>query len=268
MSDVQGQIIEVAHDLLAIEVNTIVKPNMTATRMRNVAHTLLDIISEYDATILLHEPTAKRDDAGSPSPANEIASAKASTDTQPDPKSQPPAEGKKLSPPLHDLDAEIESLSDRARKAIKRWKQPPASAAESLEAETELYVLNRIRDNCDTIRGLFDSLAQRSSDGKASLRGVSRQNATMRDIALTTNERLQLRKIWEVGTERVMMQTVIHLNGDVFTRISRQVADGGPDSTTLLGIHNRGVSMAVDFWGKLSDIVVGMFKTLFEKLKL
>ena len=46
MSDVQGQIIEVAHDLLAIEVNTIVKPNMTATRMRNVAHTLLDIISD------------------------------------------------------------------------------------------------------------------------------------------------------------------------------------------------------------------------------
>ncbi len=266
MSDVQGQLIEVAHDLLAIEVNTIVKPNMTATRMRNVAHTLLDIIGEYDTTLLRHEAISKKDDAGTPSSMN--LGSGASTDGQSIPKSQPAVDGKKQPPPSHDLDQEIEQLSDRARRAIKRWKQQPGDAAASPEAETELYVLNRIRDNCDTIRGLFDSLAQRSSDGRAALRGVSRQNATMRDIALTTSERLQLRKIWEVGTERVMMQTVIHLNGDVFTRISRQVAEGGPDSSTLLGIHNRGVSMAVDFWGKLSDIVVGMFKTLFEKLKM
>ena len=107
--------------------------------------------------------------------------------------------------------------------------------------ESNRYVVARIRDNCDTILGLFDALKERPGSGFTAQTVVSRQNATRTDFQLTTSERLQLRKIWEVGTETVMMQTVIHLNGDVFTRMNGLIATGDQRSTMVVGIHTQGV---------------------------
>ena len=238
MSDFQGQLIEVAHDLLAIEVNTIVKPNMTATRMRNVAHTLLDIISEYDLTLCQEETQQEN-------PEKTIHTTR----------------------DIH-LEGEIQRLSQRARDLLDPKKPKLKSEKPAAEMESNRYVVARIRDNCDTILGLFDALKERPGSGFTAQTVVSRQNATRTDFQLTTSERLQLRKIWEVGTETVMMQTVIHLNGDVFTRMNGLIATGDQRSTMVVGIHTQGVQKAVEFWDKLSSIVVGMFKTLFAEFKL
>lgn len=237
MSDFQGQLIEVAHDLLAIEVNTIVKPNMTATRMRNVAHTLLDIIGEYDEELL-------KEETSNPNPDKSFDTTK----------------GVAL------VDA-IKQLSKRARTILAHKDAQPSPDKPAAESDSRRYVITRIRDNCDTILGLFDALAAREGSAAAGSQPVTRMNATIVDIPLTTSERLQLRKIWEVGTETVMMQTVIHLNGDVFTRMNRQIAEGSPNSAIILDIHSQGVQKAVKFWNKLSKVVVGMFTALVTKLK-
>jgi len=38
-------------------------------------------------------------------------------------------------------------------------------------------------------------------------------------IELTPKELLCVRKVWEIGTERVVMQTVVQLDGDIVNRI-------------------------------------------------
>ncbi|HMU41055.1 MAG TPA: hypothetical protein PKE31_18765 [Pseudomonadota bacterium] len=248
MSDLQGQLIEVVQDLLAIEVNTIVKPNMTATRMRNVAHTLLDIISEYDAE-LARLDHLQRTLLG-------------------DPAEQP---FQKLSTTQHlDLDIEVESLSSRARKLCKTAALLPHNTGAEGFGDSERYLLIRIRDNCDTILGIFDALKAREKEasgkgkesGRSILKGVCRKNATTTNIPLHTGERLQLRKIWEIGTEEVKMQTVIQLSGDVFTRIQRELAEGQSAYPKVVELHNQGVSLAVGYWQKLSELVLSFFNSL------
>lgn len=248
MSEVRDQLLEVAHDLFAIEVNTIVKPNMTATRMRNVAHTLLDIISEYDSALRSLEP---------PAPAESVIP-KLSTQNE------------------LDVEAEVRKLADRARAAIRYWQvklSPSEMGQQSREQETtesNYLLLCRIRDNCDQLFGLFDMLRARQPQGTVGipeLQKLSRQNATQREITLRTGERMQLRKIWEVGTETVLMQTVIHLNGDIFTRMQSQMARSTDEGKRILDIHNRGVSVAVSYWQQLSDLVANFFQNLFPSLK-
>ncbi|MFO0656688.1 MAG: hypothetical protein U0787_16635 [Polyangia bacterium] len=236
MSDVQGQIIEVAHDLLAIEVNTIVKPNMTATRMRNVAHTLLDIISEYDLTLCQEETQQEN-------PEKTIHTTR----------------------DIH-LEGEIQRLSQRARDLLDPKKPKLKSEKPAAEMESNRYVVARIRDNCDTILGLFDALKERPGSGFTAQTVVSRQNATRRTFSSPQVNDSSFAK--SMGTETVMMQTVIHLNGDVFTRMNGLIATGDQRSTMVVGIHTQGVQKAVEFWDKLSSIVVGMFKTLFAEFKL
>lgn len=243
MSDIQGQLIEVVNDLLAIEVNTIVKPNMTATRMRNVAHTLLDIITEYDGELSRIENRLNR-----------VGPPRIST-----------RQGV-------DLDTEIEKLSSRARHLYADVKKLPSVDEPSGFDESDKYLLVRIKDNCDLIQGIFDAIAARQKaeeKGKTAneaaisvLKGVTRQNATLIHISLQTEERLQLRKIWEVGTEEVKMQTVVHLNGDIFTRVQRELAHGAPEYQRIVKLHNQGVKLAVGYWKSLSELVLSFFKSL------
>ena len=55
-------------------------------------------------------------------------------------------------------------------------------------------------------------------------------------------QRIEFRKIWEIGAERIAMQTVLQLDGDVVTRI----APGG--DARLFEAHQRGVNLAFGYW--------------------
>lgn len=77
---------------------------------------------------------------------------------------------------------------------------------------------------------------------------------------LTSNELVTIRKAWEIGTEKIAMQTVIQLDGDVVTRISPEYAK--PDKKVIHEIHQQGVSISMKAWGEL----VGVVKEFFEKI--
>lgn len=65
-----------------------------------------------------------------------------------------------------------------------------------------------------------------------------------------------LRKAWEIGTERVLLQSVIHVDGDVTTRIAERVFIK-PDPQ-LLQIHNEAVNTSVRFWSNLVKTIKEM----------
>lgn len=56
------------------------------------------------------------------------------------------------------------------------------------------------------------------------------------DLDLTAEQVALIHKAWDVGTERIVLQTVIQIDGDVTTRISKRFAKN-PDNT-ILQIHN------------------------------
>ena len=85
-------------------------------------------------------------------------------------------------------------------------------------------------------------------------RGVTRDTKDPRALPLTADEILVVRKVWEVGTEAVVMQTVAQLDGDVITRVQR--ARLGPADKPVHDLHREAVGNALKHWQFLVDTLV------------
>ena len=64
---------------------------------------------------------------------------------------------------------------------------------------------------------------------------------------------ISVRKIWEIGTEQIVAQTVVQLNGDVLTRVQEWVRE--PGAETLFAVHRQSIDIAVASWRHLLDVV-------------
>lgn len=73
-------------------------------------------------------------------------------------------------------------------------------------------------------------------------------------------DRAQIRKIWEIGAERVLIQTVIQVEGDVITRISPEIQSS--DKQHLLPIHQDCVKTAMQTWAALIGIAEGLISAV------
>ncbi|GEM_PF-1976502 len=83
------------------------------------------------------------------------------------------------------------------------------------------------------------------------------------DLELNASQLSLLRKVSEIGTERIMLQTVIHADGDVTTRIAERLIY--EPNETLFNIHNQAVDSSVRFWGNLVDTIGRMASGLLGK---
>jgi len=84
------------------------------------------------------------------------------------------------------------------------------------------------------------------------------------DLPLAPNQILRLRKAWDLGTEEIVMQTIIDIEGDVTSRIMRSFALS-PDKT-VLEIHNQAIHIATGMWKSLVQTVASMANKAFEQL--
>jgi hypothetical protein len=145
-----------------------------------------------------------------------------------------------------DAARELQGLPRNEKAAEKAL--PTAKLTDAQNAN--LLLLCRIRDTSDQLKGLVPAG-----------RSFNRQNADAEVIPLDDRQRLVLRKAWELGTEQVVMQTVVYLDGDVITRIRPDIAEG--NRRDLLDVHQKGVDTSMAFWRHLVDVVrsiVGAFK--------
>ena len=81
---------------------------------------------------------------------------------------------------------------------------------------------------------------------------------------LSQGEVVLLRKIWEVGTETIAMQTVVLIDGDVFNRIQ----SGWETDTeqTLHSLHRQAVEASVAQWTSLFRIAAELIGSVFQGL--
>ena len=77
---------------------------------------------------------------------------------------------------------------------------------------------------------------------------------------LSVSDRAQIRKIWEIGTETVLVQTVIDIEGDVLTRINPLVAEG--TRPHVLEIHQSGIETSMKMWGNLVAVAGQLLEAL------
>lgn len=225
-----------ARDLLRLQVNTIVRDNMTAEPMPAVPHALLDIAGDYANTLCalgINLPRYFESEPGDPSTVVPGWLAVAGS--------------------VSDRLTVSSDTFDRLRWAAK-WANASRDAEATRIAPERRVLLDRIVNNSDAIKEMFKSF------GAGMDRFVGKTRAQL--IAMTiepgsyeipADAVILLQKIWDIGVEQIVAQTVVYVSGDITTRV--QEALRNPGSEALFAIHRQSIDVSVACWRYLLDAV-------------
>lgn len=227
-------------NLLQLEVNTILKDEMTAQPMPALPHALLDVAGNYYRrmvsfgvpTHLFFTPDCKPGDVAADSV---VIGPQAET---------PPHD-------LRPLSVDPETF-DRLRWAARR--------AEGKIADPQRrQILVRIRNNCDTLKAILERADYDREERltRANLAGRAKETRDL--LTVDRDDYVMVQKIWDVGTEQVMIQTAISVTGDVNTRIRRGLS--AEEQAALLEVHKIGVTVSVESWRHLVATAVDLLRT-------
>ncbi len=236
MADIHESLRTVARDLFNLEINTVIKDNMTARKMPDPANAILDIAQTYATKLLeLGIPLGYAFAEGNPD----------------------------FQKPLKEWSKEAFSY-DRltvGEDTFGRLRWASVAGQRGLEnlAADDRIVIVRIAGNSDQLKGLLQCLDDRlQSAGIAgeNRRGLNRKMTSSRSrslLHLEPGDLTMLRKIWEVGVEKVVIQSVIQLDGDVITRIQKRYTE--QDQRHVFEFHMMSVDLSVRFWGVMANTV-------------
>jgi hypothetical protein len=221
-----------ARSLLNIEANTIIRDNMTAEPMPPVPHALLDLASQYSQVLCGLRVDLR---AYFAVPLDGLA------DTAPAWVPNPSE--------LSDLVTVSADTFDRLRWAAKHAMRPGVATASS-----DRVLLDRIVNNCDAIKEMF----KRFGAAIAPYRDKSREQLTELAVshaadAINVDDLVVLQKMWDIGTETIVAQTIVRVTGDVTTRVQRELTLPGGES--LFAIHRQTVDVSISCWRNLVRVV-------------
>jgi hypothetical protein len=237
---------EIAGSLLCLEINTIISEGMTAEKMPVAGEALIRVAQEYQRFLCnrLHElanlgavraflPHLGVDDA---------ARLAAFFDWE-----------------VHSGDWRTFVILRRVARVCQMARNMP-SVQDSLRPEHDT-IIDRIISNCDQLKGIFLGLDQPDMPVDQEIVALAERNQeSMLDLG--PDAIVKLRKIWELGTETVVMQTVIQIDGDVVSRI--QAGRDRAEDRILHEIHRSAVEVSFQHWSFLVKLVDSVFGRFFR----
>ncbi len=247
-------------DLLNIEVSIIVKPGMTARKMPEPPHALLDVIGDYD-TFLCIVGNMLNDKW--PDPAARPVQVRPSVEPSDTKKPHPRTgwDGRLTTPLIVESVDDVVSfetfdlLRERAVEAESVYRH--AVGWRLIEPDEKGVILKRIYRNCDQLKGILAHKAVADAVGG----GIYRDAAPVPVLPLATDEVINLRKIWEVGTETVVMQSMAQLDGDIITRIQKGREDASDQA--IHELHRQSLESALKHWKFLGETAALFLRSFF-----
>ncbi len=255
----------IVDDLLNLEIDVIIKPGMTARKMPEPPHALLDVIGAYDTFLCQVGNRLNPVWESLGRPPVQVRPSVESAKPQSRNRQTDPATGR-LTKPLRtesvpDVVSEdvFDNLRERAVEAEAVYRRLVVIDDRKRVPEDETgVILTRIFRNCDQIKAILTRREVSAVlDG-----GIGRDDAGTIVLPLESSEIVALRKIWEIGTETVVMQTVAQLDGDIVTRVQRgrEAAVYKP----LHDLHQEAVASALEHWRFLAQTVATFLSTVLR----
>jgi hypothetical protein len=241
-------LVAVARSLLNIEVNTIVRDCMTGEPMPPIPHALLDIAGDYARELC---------GLGVQLTAYFVAGAG-------DPEKLSPGWVRHPTPVSNQLTISMDTF-DRLRWAAK-WAAGAADRRAEKLSQAKLALLDRIVNNADAIKEMF----KRFDDGfSAQFLNKNRDQLLAMAIrpgsyVVLPDDVIVLQKIWDIGMEEIVVQTIVMMTGDVTTRMQEGLA--GVRSEALFTIHRQSVDVSVARWKALLDALSAIAGTTMGAL--
>lgn len=217
-------------DITHLQVDTILADTIQGVAMSDERHALIELAQTYHAKL---ERLAVPEAAAPP----QAATATASEET-----------GKML---LKGNRAAFEWLAEVSRGALAQAK------LSGDDAQEDRGILRRMVDQCVKLEGM---LSRAGDENDFSAAGLATKKPPL--LELSPQERIELRKAWELGTHTVVMQTCIAMDGDVVNRVARGYAD--QKYLELHKLHNQAVQTSVNTWQFIVKGVVTFLKDVLS----
>jgi hypothetical protein len=102
-------------------------------------------------------------------------------------------------------------------------------------------------------------------DTISTFRLMSRNDAEKQELNLDLRQLMVIKKANDIGTEKVVLQTIIGIDGDITTRISQSFAN--QPVNFINSMHHEAIVISVKFWENLVNVVVKLGESIFGSLK-
>lgn len=275
-SDWAAQLKEIASDLTAIEINTIAASGMTGRKMPAWPHALIDIAQKYadfltgdsvrldldafkdDYDVFSKVPPQSQDKDEEASPARELR----------DLPLRFRAGHSSYTFQLTNGEQTFDMLRWAARNVVElsRGHGPAAVAPTPLHGpppdmdDATRTILIRIQRSCDQLEGTAKSLRRLSADHidvtRAQLQKLEDEGTTPPRAPADAITRI--RKIWDIGADQIIMQTVMQLDGDVIFRARRDAL--AQANQPFAQAHERATGIALGHWHNLFNLLTGLLR--------
>lgn len=265
---------EIGRDLLVMEISTIESDSITGHKMPWFPHAVIDILTKYADWLALTRDVKMGTILALPGPLTRDALFELTLDEASD------ADTK-----LTNGWRSIEQIRRTAKLLLddevmrELGKKPLNSVEQSLA--------NRIRRNCDQLKTIIvrfrgvepwqqyflctaalKNIAEartdtgsneawtafREADKGLTRLGIAKsleRSGNPEKAVLDSDAVIRLRKIWELGTDIIVAQTIVHVDGDTVTKFQRGIEQ--ERLAFCMDIHNQGVDTAVKQWKTLFD---------------
>ncbi len=166
----------------------------------------------------------------------------------------------------------FEELSDRAESSIALIRKNSESIPFPLEEmNSDIMMLQRVHNISDDIMRILkmDGVDPCKDNPKCDFdnpdmvddfRNMTARESEKYELNLDLRQLMVFKKANDIGTERVVMQTVIGMDGDVTTRISKSFAE--QPIVFIDKLHHEAIGISVDFWKSLITVVVKLGESL------
>jgi hypothetical protein len=215
----------IARDLSHLQINTIIKSHISGGAMPAIRFALCDISSRYAIKLV------------------ELSSGSSTVLTD-----QPNLGGYKA----------FDHYQAIAKKLIMELEKSDT------EDKQNLYMLQRIRSNSNRVKLMLHGDDAESQNELPRAQIAERMKKGLPDLPLAREDYSMVRKLWELGTEEVAMQTVLELDGDVVLRISPRYA--GQNADAIHKLHNASVDLSYQYWNTIIKLVAQFIDTVFKSL--
>lgn len=294
-------------NLLTLEVNTVIKDGLTATKMPPLPFALLDILAIYanclrsydlnlepyfeldrDRLWLALDDQAQR---GEPKAEKLIDEAERAYQAA---HRREPEQRSELFNYLTDLwpvleQAQLPSPSsnrfsmEQVTNGWDSFERVRIAANQAMDFRTfapaDAALLMRIVGNCSRLKFIAQGL-QREGEVRqawAQLIPKTRNQLLMGDMhhkgvpldRLATQHQAAVRKMWELGTEQVVAQTSIQVDGDVLTRLSPALLEQQSELVRkqILDAHQHSISTSLSYWKLLVEVAQRLGDRLGARLR-
>jgi len=156
----------------------------------------------------------------------------------------------------------VERFAANSSGIIGMFKKRRATYQKQIEAGEDGFSTERV------IGGIINNKYASQIFSKGWNNDVSLSDINkMEDMELYPEEITLIRKVWEIGTQQVLLQTIVQLDGDVTSYIATPLLEMHQTLQNLiLGIHNDAVATSTRSWSALFNTVMNIAGKTIDRI--